>query len=111
MKYSAAPPKRPPRLKTNILADSLGQTASLSNHEQKSEISVDVNSGDRAGSDFHTIRVSSPEQQFTIPKPKNLTPKARWIGKDETITVGGQALKVALVYFTERADRAFDQEP
>lgn len=111
MKYSAALPKRPPRLKTNILADSLGQTASLSNHEQKSEISVDVNSGDRAGSDFHTIRVSSPEQQFTIPKPKNLTPKARWIGKDETITVGGQALKVAFVYFTERADRAFDQEP
>lgn len=110
-KSSAESPQHPPRLKTNILADSIGQTASLSNHEQKSEISLDVISGDRAGSDFHTIRVSTPEQQFTIPKPKNLSPKARWIGKDETINVGGQALTVRMVYFAEKTDRTFNHEP
>ena len=110
-KSSADSPQHPPRLKTNILADSIGQTASLSNHEQKSEISLDVISGDRAGSDFHTIRVSTPEQQFTIPKPKNLSPKARWIGKDETINVGGQALTVRMVYFAEKTDRTFNHEP
>ncbi|WP_454564942.1 tellurite resistance TerB family protein [Pseudomonas sp. AIG] len=110
-KSSAELPKRPPRLKTNILADSIGQTASLSNHEQKSEISLDVFSGDRAGSDFHTIRVSTPEQQFTIPRPKDLSPKARWIGKDETINVGCQALTVRMVYFAEKTDRTFNHEP
>ncbi|WP_426181017.1 TerB N-terminal domain-containing protein [Pseudomonas sp. TWRC1-2] len=110
-KSSAESPQHPPRLKTNILADSIGQTASLSNHEQKSEISLDVISGDLAGSDFHTIRVSTPEQQFTIPKPKNLSPKARWIGKDETINVGGQALTVRMVYFAEKTDRTFNHEP
>ena len=110
-KSSAELPKRPPRLKTNILADSIGQTASLSNHEQISEISLDVISGDRAGSDFHTIRVSTSEQQFTIPKPKNLSPKARWIGNDETINVGGQALTVRMVYFADKTDRTFNHEP
>ncbi|MGY2135869.1 tellurite resistance TerB family protein [Pseudomonas reactans] len=99
------------RLKTKILADLKGQTTSLSNHEQKPEISLDVINGDRAHSDFHTIRVSSPEQQFTIPKPKNLTPKERWIGKEETINVGGQNLTVGMVYFAEKAGRTFDQEP
>lgn len=110
-KSSAELPKRSPRLKTNILADSIGQTASLSNHEQKSEISLDVISGDRAGSDFHTIRVSTPEQQFTIPKPKVLSRKARWIGKDEAINVGGKALTVRMVYFAEKTDRTFNHEP
>lgn len=110
-KSSAESPKRPPLLKTNILSDSIGQTASLSNHEQKSEISLDVISGDRAASDFHRIRVSTPEQQFTIPKPKNFSPKARWIGKDETINVGGQSLTVCMVYFVEKIDRTFNHEP
>ncbi|MBD8099130.1 hypothetical protein PS925_00913 [Pseudomonas fluorescens] len=103
--------KRPTRLKTNILADSIGQTASLSNHEQKSEISLDVISGHCSDSDFHTIRAGSPEQQFTIPKPKNLSSKARWIGNDETINVGGKALTVRMVYFAEKTDRTFNHEP
>ena len=110
-KSSAESLKRPTRLKTNILADSIGQTASLSNHEQKSEISLDVISGHCSDSDFHTIRAHSPEQQFTIPKPKNLSPKARWIGNDEAINVGGKALTVRMVYFAEKTDRTFNHEP
>lgn len=110
-KSSAESLKRPIRLKTNILADSIGQTASLSNHEQKSEISLDVISGHCSDSDFHTIRAHSPEQQFTIPKPKNLSPKARWIGNDEAINVGGKALTVRMVYFAEKTDRTFNHEP
>lgn len=104
-------PTSPPRPRKATAADSKRQTSSLFNHEPKSGTSLDVSNADRAHSDFHTIRVSSPEQQFTIPKPTNLAPKARWIGKDETISVGGQSLKVGMVYFAEKTDHSFNQEP
>lgn len=101
----------PPRQKKTILADSKGQTTSLSNYEPKSAIGLNVSNAESLHSDFHAVRVSSPEQKFTIPKPRDLSPKARWIGKDETIAVGGQVLKGGMVYFAEKADRSFNQEP
>ena len=104
-------PTSPPLPRKTTTADSKRQTSSLFNHEPKSGISLDVINTDHAHSDFHTIKVSSPEQQFTIPKPRNLSPKARWIGKDETISVGGQFLKVGMVYFAEKTDHTFNQEP
>lgn len=101
----------PPRPKNTILSDSKGQTTTLSNNEFKSEISREVSNANGAHSDFHVVRVNSPEQQFTIPKPNDVFPQARWIGKDETITVSGHVLQGGMVYFAEKADRTFKQEP
>jgi len=109
-RVSPSSPTSPPRPRKATAADSKRQTFSLFNHEPKAGTSLDVRNAGRAHSDFHTIRVSSPEQQFTIPKPTNLAPKARWIGKDETISVGGQSLKVGMVYFAEKTDHSFNQE-
>lgn len=101
----------PPRPKETILPDSKGQTTPLSNYESKSEINLELSSAEGATSDFHVVRVSSPEHQFAIPKPKDVFQQARWICKDETITVSGHVIQGGMVYFAEKADRTFNQEP
>jgi uncharacterized tellurite resistance protein B-like protein len=83
----------------------------LSNYESKSKIGLEVSNAESARSDFHVVTVSSLEQQFTIPKPKDVIPQARWVGQDETITVSGHVVQGGMVYFAEKAHRGFNQEP
>jgi tellurite resistance protein len=75
------------------------------------EPSLNLSSANGGDSDFHTIRVSSTEPEFNIPKPRDLSPDVRWIGKDESVTVGGQVLAGGMFYFAEKTDRTFNQEP
>jgi uncharacterized tellurite resistance protein B-like protein len=107
-RYSSNDPPRPTK---TILADSKGQTKTLSNYEPKSEIGLEVGNAEGARSDFHVVRVSTPERQFSIPKPKEIVTNARWIGKDETFSVRGQVVQGGMVYFAEKADRIFNLEP
>lgn len=108
IRVSSTGPLRP---KKTIPPDSKGQTTALSNYESQSEINLEVSNTEDAHLGFHVVRVSSPEQAFTIPKPKDVFPPARWIGKDETITVSGHVLRGGMVYFAEKADRTFNHEP
>lgn len=107
-RYSSNDPPRPTK---TILADSKGQTKTLSNYEPKSEIGLEVGNTEGARSDFHVVRVSTPERQFSIPKPKQIVTNARWIGKDETFSVRGQIIHGGMVYFAEKADRTLNLEP
>lgn len=101
----------PPSPTKTIHADSKGQVNTLSNFEHKSEIGLEVSTAESADSDFHVVRVSTPEQQFSIPKPREVVTNARWIGKDETFSVRGHVIQGGMVYFAEKADRTFNLEP
>ncbi len=57
-------------------------------------------------SDFHTIKVSSAETQFTIPKPRESSSSMRWVRGDESVVVGEHLLLGGMFYFTEQSSRA-----
>lgn len=106
-------PAQPHRyqLKKIIHAESRGQTSSLTENRPQSDASSVLSDTATGHSDFHTIRVSSSEQQFAIPKPRALSSKARWIGKDESVTIGGHVILGGMFYFTETSDHSSLQEP
>jgi tellurite resistance protein len=102
--------RRALRKKTTI-TDLSGKGRPLTEETSKLEPSLNLSCANGGDSDFHTIRVSSTEPEFTIPKPRDLSPDVRWIGKDESVTVGGQVLAGGMFYFAEKTDRTFNQEP
>ena len=94
-----------------IMKSFRGQLPTLTEPNSKPEPSLDPQRAVSDDPDFHTIRMGSPEIQFTIPTPRDLCENPRWIGKDEIVTVNGLVLKGGMFYFTEKADATFNQEP